>query len=105
MSRRVPIFIVFSLMGRLVLVSSTLSAVPDADVEARASALLEKMTVTEKFGQMSQFNAAEGKTPDELRETIRRGRVGSILNEVDVGVVNEMQRIAVEESRLGAPLR
>ena len=53
---------------------------------------------------MSLINGAAGEIPDDLRETIRRGRVGSILNEVDVDVVNEMQRIAVEESRLGIPL-
>jgi beta-glucosidase len=88
----------------LFLVSGTLPAVAHADVEARVSALLGKMTVAEKIGQMSQLNGADGEIPDGLREAIRRGRVGSILNEVDVGVVNEMQRIAVEESRLGIPL-
>jgi beta-glucosidase len=88
----------------LVLVSCTLPPAADTDVEARVSALLEKMTVAEKIGQMSQINGAAGEIPDGLRETIRRGRVGSILNEVDVDVVNELQRIAVEDSRLGIPL-
>jgi beta-glucosidase len=86
------------------LASGTLSAATDADVETRVTALLGKMTTAEKIGQMSQINGADGKLPDGLRETIRHGRVGSILNEVDLGVVNEMQRIAVEESRLGIPL-
>jgi beta-glucosidase len=86
------------------LVSGVLSAAADADVEARVSTLLEKMTVAEKIGQMSQINGAAGEIPDGLRETIRRGRIGSILNEVSVDVVNELQRIAVEESRLGIPL-
>lgn len=86
------------------LVSSALPAATDADVESRVSALLDKMTLAEKIGQMSQINGAAGKIPDGLRETVKRGRVGSILNEVDVGIVNEMQRIAAEESRLGIPL-
>jgi hypothetical protein len=47
-------------MGRLVLVSGTLSAATDAAVEARASALLEKMMVAEKIGQMSQLDEADG---------------------------------------------
>ena len=47
-------------MGRLVFVSSTLFAVTDADVEGRASALLETMTVVEKVGQMSQIDGADG---------------------------------------------
>lgn len=79
-------------------------AAADADVESRVSALLEQMTLAEKIGQMWQINGAGGRLPDDLRETIRRGRIGSILNEVDVDIVDEMQRIAVEESRLGIPL-
>ena len=97
------LLLALSLAG-LFVVSGTPSAATDADVEARVSALLGKMTVAERIGQMSQRNGAEGKIPDGLREAIRRGRVGSILNEVSVGVVNELQRVAVEESRLGIPL-
>ena len=70
----------------LLLVSGPLLAATDADVEARVSALLGKMTLAEKIGQMSQINGADGKLPDGLRETIRRGRIGSILNEVDLGI-------------------
>jgi beta-glucosidase len=71
--------------------------------------LLGRMTLEEKIGQMSQVQAAVvqaavGHIPDELRSAVAAGRVGSILNEVDVGVVNELQRIAVEDSRLGIPL-
>ena len=62
------------------------------------------MTVEEKIGQMSQVQAAVGHIPDELRSAVAAGRIGSILNEVDVEVVNELQRIAVEDSRLGIPL-
>ncbi|NNJ65395.1 MAG: beta-glucosidase BglX [Xanthomonadales bacterium] len=62
------------------------------------------MTVEEKIGQMSQVQAAVGSIPEELRSAVAAGRIGSILNEVDVEVVNELQRIAVEDSRLGIPL-
>jgi beta-glucosidase len=62
------------------------------------------MTTAEKIGQMSQVQAAVGQIPDELRASLTAGWIGSILNEVDVDVVNELQRIAVEESRLGIPL-
>ena len=72
--------------------------------EERVSALLERMTLEEKVGQMSQVNGAGGAITDELAGALRAGRIGSILNEVDVGTVNELQRIAVEESRLGIPL-
>ena len=62
------------------------------------------MSLEEKAGQMSQANAGESYLRPELAQEVRAGRVGSVLNEVDVGVVNELQRLAVEESRLGIPL-
>ena len=72
--------------------------------EERVLALLAQMTLAEKIGQMSQVNASEGYAPEYLGEGLRAGRIGSVLNVVDVDVVNELQRIAVEESRLGIPL-
>jgi len=75
-----------------------------ATVEARAQALLKEMTLAEKIGQMCQLNAGEGYAPDYLAEGLRSGHIGSVLNVVDVDVTNELQRIAVEESRLGIPL-
>lgn len=72
--------------------------------EKRASTLLSKMTLEEKIGQMCQANASDGYAPDYLGDGLRCGRIGSILNIVDVNSINEMQRIAVEESRLGIPL-
>ena len=75
-----------------------------ASVDRRVSTLLAQMSVAEKIGQMSQRNASGGFAADYLAEDIRAGRVGAVLNVVDVDVVNELQRIAVEESRLGIPL-
>jgi beta-glucosidase len=68
--------------------------------DERALALIEQMTLTEKIGQMSQLNGSGG----DVQQGIREGRVGSVLNEVDVERVNELQRLAMEESRLGIPL-
>ena len=65
-----------------------------------AKELVLKMTLDEKIGQLSQV---AGRTKG-LHEAVRAGRVGSVLNEVDVDEVNELQRMAVEESRLGIPL-
>jgi beta-glucosidase len=73
-------------------------------IDDRVAALLARMTLSEKLGQMTQVNGAGGTIPDDLRALLRAGRIGSILNEVDVDTVNEMQRIAAEESRLGIPL-
>lgn len=75
-----------------------------ASIDERVRALLAEMTVEEKIGQMCQQNASEGYAPEYLGEALRAGRIGSVLNNVDVSTVNELQRIAVDESRLGIPL-
>jgi beta-glucosidase len=73
-------------------------------IDRRVDELISRMTVAEKIGQMTQVNASETPIPDELYEAVKAGRIGSILNQVDVDLVNEIQRLAVEESRLGIPL-
>jgi beta-glucosidase len=74
------------------------------DVELRVTEMLEKMTLAEKIGQMNQVNADGDNPVGAAGDDLRAGRIGSILNIVDVEAVNELQRIAVEESRLGIPL-
>lgn len=76
----------------------------DLALEARIRVLLDRMTLTEKVGQLNQVSGAEGTIPETLATQVREGRVGSILNEVDRETLNELQRLAVEESRLGIPL-
>ena len=66
--------------------------------------LQASMTTEEKIGQMSQFFSHGEYISEHLAESIRQGRVGSVLNEVRLHTVNELQRLAVEESRLGIPL-
>ncbi|NNC77818.1 MAG: glycosyl hydrolase, partial [Woeseiaceae bacterium] len=80
------------------------SSIEHVETEQRVRALIAKMTLAEKVGQMSQRNASDGYAPDYLGGALRGGLIGSVLNVVDVSVVNELQRIAVEESRLGIPL-
>lgn len=69
--------------------------------EARIDSLLAEMTLQEKIGQLNQLNTA---LSDTLGTAVAQGRVGTIINEVNPGVVNALQRKAVEESRLGIPL-
>ena len=73
-------------------------------VEQRVSALVEQMSLDEKVGQMNQVTGGDDFIPDYLRHDLQLGRVGSVLNVVNVETVNELQRIVVEESRLGIPL-
>lgn len=81
--------------------SKQLSAA-DKAIEQRVEDLLSKMTLQEKIGQMNQISSYGN--VDEMRELIKRGEVGSILNETDAASVNRLQKIAVEESRLGIPI-
>ncbi|MEM0024053.1 MAG: beta-glucosidase BglX [Thermofilaceae archaeon] len=76
---------------------------PRRPVEERVEDLLRRMTLEEKVGQLCQYSAHFGPT-EELKELIRKGLVGSLLNITGVERVNEVQRVAVEESRLGIPL-
>lgn len=80
---------------------STIVATPK-DVDKKIDELISQMTLLEKIGQMSQFAGGHG--VDYIKNDIRSGKVGSVLNQIDVNVLNELQRIAVEESRLGIPL-
>ncbi|HET7615837.1 MAG TPA: glycoside hydrolase family 3 N-terminal domain-containing protein [Bacillales bacterium] len=72
----------------------------DERTERQIDELLAKMTLTEKIGQMTQ----RGKVTDEEKSMVREGRIGSFLNLRGTENVSEIQRIAVEESRLGIPL-
>ena len=74
------------------------------DMLRSVQTLLGRMTLVEKIGQMSQVEAGQGYAPDNLGEGLRSGLIGSVINVVDVEALNELQRIAVEESRLGIPL-
>jgi beta-glucosidase len=70
----------------------------DRSIETKVNRLLAQMTLQEKLQQIAllpDFKASD--------EEIRRG-LGSILSVTDPAQIRRMQRIAVEESRLGIPL-
>jgi len=72
------------------------------DHDKEVEALLKQMTLDEKIGQLNQCTGIG--MADDMVDAIRRGSVGSLLNEVDPATVNALQREAVENSRLGIPL-
>lgn len=74
----------------------------DSDMESKIESLLKQMTLEEKIGQMNQisFSGENGK----VRELVCKGEVGSILNITDPAIINALQQVAVEESRLKIPL-
>ena len=71
------------------------------NIEQRINDLLSKMTLEEKIGQMNQLNYSANNRFDER---IRKGEIGSLLNIVDANEVNRLQKVAIEESRMGIPM-
>jgi beta-glucosidase len=100
----------------------------DPAIEARVDELLARMTLAEKVGQLVQvtpfkpFDVADllaqqkqaeqagqpfqfrPEPKPDLEDMIRSGRVGSLLNLSAPQLVDRLQRVAVEQSRLGIPL-
>ncbi|MFP9117674.1 beta-glucosidase BglX [Flavobacterium sp. RNTU_13] len=82
------------------------------DIEQKINTLMAKMTLEEKVGQMNQYNGfwdVTGPSPKEGNaalkyEHLRKGWVGSMLSVRGVKEVRAVQKIAVEETRLGIPL-
>ena len=78
------------------------------DTDRRVDSLLKLMTLDEKIGQMSQFSCNWDVTgaimPDDYREYLRKGMVGSILNGYTVAGIRQLQSEALEHSRLKIPV-
>jgi len=71
--------------------------------------LLSRMTVEEKLGQLQQLTwtgdtGPGGGQTEEVERAARAGLLGSVLNLFGAEHTNTLQRMAVEESRLGIPL-
>ena len=75
------------------------------DVEQRVNALLAQMTLEEKLGQLQQLDGeANGNFRPEHLELIRKGLLGSTLNVRGAQRTNQVQRVAMNESRLKIPV-
>lgn len=72
--------------------------------QSRADALLARMTLEEKAGQLHTVDASGPDPAGRLGAEIAAGRIGAVINQVDPETLRELQRIAVEDSRLGVPL-
>lgn len=82
-----------------------------SDMDSFVSDLMSKMTLEEKIGQLNLpvaggFVAGEGTDGEEspLATRITNGEIGGLFGMRDVKAIKEVQKIAVEKSRLGIPL-
>jgi len=71
-------------------------------------ALMKKMTLQEKIGQLNLSGAGDITTgqssSSDIGKKIKEGKVGGILNLKSAEKIHDVQRVAVEESRLKIPL-
>src|SRR5215470_17888717 len=76
-----------------------------AAIEKRIDELLARMTLEEKLSQLQMLDGlAEGVYRPEHPEMIRKGLLGSTLNVRGAKRTNELQHIAMTESRLKIPV-
>jgi beta-glucosidase len=100
------IYFVFFLM--VIILSSNSYAQNKAEKEIFIDELMSKMTLQEKIGQLNLPGSGDIKTGEannsDIAGKIRLGLVGGLLNVKSVRKIKEIQKIAVEESRLKIPL-
>ncbi|MBU4444559.1 beta-glucosidase BglX [bacterium] len=96
MKNIIRIVLIFGFSKALLLGQGILSA----DIEQKVDVLLSQMTFAEKIGQMTQFSGIN----EDYEALVRKGQIGSFLNVIGAEETNRIQKIAVEESRLGIPL-
>jgi beta-glucosidase len=80
-----------------------------AELDEKVEALLAKMTLSEKLGQLNQRCGGSSQALNSLIDDaecalVRQGRVGSYLHVAGAEFLKKLQRVATEESRLGIPL-
>src|SRR6202034_240967 len=80
----------------------------EAGAMSRIEQLIDAMTLEEKLGQLTMTASSYAVTgpviAGDSTEAIRSGAIGNLLNLVGAKAVHEVQRIAVEQSRLHIPL-
>lgn len=84
------------------------SQLADKALNERVEALLKKMTLEQKIGQLTQYSAGimTGPSGDKINidDLIAKGQIGSLFNVVGAKSTNRYQKLAVEKSPLHIPL-
>lgn len=97
-----------SLLTLLLCFSAQLLFAQDAKMKSFIDALMKKMTLEEKLGQMNLPGAGDITTGQagnsDIAKKIEQGKVGGLFNIKSVAKIKEVQKLAVEKSRLKIPL-
>jgi beta-glucosidase len=80
----------------------------DPATEQKIDALLHKMTLDEKVGQLVQYSSGQPTGPGtgrtDYNDMIQKGEIGALFNITTARGANAFQRVAMEKSRLHIPL-
>ena len=104
---------IFILLISVLFISTTQLPVKSKsdDTEKRIDNLIAKMTLDEKIGQLNQLSYGKGwgpevevQIPDKYKDLVREGKIGSFLNAIGAEYTYELQKVAVNESRMKIPL-
>jgi beta-glucosidase len=81
---------------------------PDAKMKTYVDALMKKMTLDEKIGQLNLPGSGDIVTGQasnsDIGKKIKEGQVGGLFNIKSLEKIKAVQKVAVEESRLKIPL-
>ena len=101
---------ILSILGFAIILASCSSRTDSRDAEMNrfVDELMARMTWEEKLGQLNLPVAGDIVTGEPRKthvgEDIRQGKIGGLFNLKGAAYIREIQRIAVEESRLGIPI-
>jgi beta-glucosidase len=92
----------------LAIIQGLSAQITDAKMKTFIDALMKKMTIDEKIGQLNLPGSGDVVTglasSSDIGKKIKEGKVGGLLNLKSVAKIRAVQRVAVEESRLKIPL-
>lgn len=97
--------ILFISLALVLLILPVRAQVRKPSTDERIDALLRQMTLAEKLGQLQQLDGeGNGNFRPEHLDLIRKGLLGATLNVRGARRTNQLQRVAMEESRLKIPV-
>ncbi len=76
----------------------------ETEIKTQVETLLSKMSLAEKIGQLTEIAVADFYPGQNPKEEIRKGGVGAIMYVTNPRKINELQRVAIEESPSGIPI-
>ena len=94
------------LLFNLSIISISYGQKTDLNIEKKIDKVIKTMTLEQKIGQacLKGTSSRSKGLSEELKNDVRKGLVGAILNLTDPNLVFEIQKIAVEESPNHIPL-